>query len=86
MSKFLVWPMLMKPSLIRANAWFQDILKDWIVDIQAFDLLEILGFCPQDGWLRQATVRTRLLKEDTGISQVTSKALGITQDVFFRRA
>ena len=51
------WPMLMKPSLIRANAWIQDIpediVKDWIVDIQALDLLEDPRLLPA-GWMAQA--------------------------------
>ena len=51
------WPMLVKPSLIRANAWIQDIpediVKDWIVDIQALDLLEDPRLLPAR-WMAQA--------------------------------
>ncbi|CAJ1447484.1 unnamed protein product, partial [Effrenium voratum] len=51
--------MLVKPSLIRANAWIQDIpediVKDWIVDIQALNLLEDPKLLPA-GWMAQAGI------------------------------
>ena len=55
MLKFLVG----RCSLIRANAWIQDILedivKDWIVDIQALNLLEDPKLLPA-GWMAQAGI------------------------------